>query len=110
MKKKRLRVFCILLSLLAFLFAILVFDLDPGSYESNHSYGGDAYTGIQNAAAQAANNVQDVGRLLRTALGYGFLLQGAILLSVAICIDVPKKVKPQPVVEQPFTGFPMNYQ
>ena len=32
-----------------------------GEYEEHHYYGGDAYTGIQHAAATAANNVDDLG-------------------------------------------------
>ena len=35
-----------------------------GEYESSTSYGGDAYTGIQNAAATTANNVDDLGNYL----------------------------------------------
>ena len=110
MKRQRLRVFCIILSILAFVLAFIVFDQRVGSFESSKSYGGDAYTGIQNAAAQTANNVQDVGEMIRTGLGCILILHGAILLSVAICIDVPKKEKIQPVAEQPFTGFPIQYQ
>ena len=110
MNKKRFRVFCIILSILAFVLAFVVFGKGVGSYESSKSYGGDAYTGIQNAAAQSANNVQRVGEMVRTGLGCILILHGAILLSVAVCLDVPKKEKPQPVVQQPFTGFPIQYQ
>jgi len=36
---------------------VTVEDIYSGSYERDYYYGGDAYTGIQQAAAQAANNV-----------------------------------------------------
>ena len=45
---------------------------DVGYWEASISYGGDAYTGIQNAAAQTANNVQDLAEI--AAMGFGFLL------------------------------------
>ena len=49
------------LALISLVFAIICFAAETsyatGSYESSKQYGGDAYTGIQNAAAQTANNV-----------------------------------------------------
>ena len=110
MNKKLLKGFGIILGLVTIVLAISVFSQSVGYSEGSYSYGGDAYTGIQNAAAQTANNVQDVGEMIRTGLGCILILHGAILLSVAICIDVPKKEKIQPVVEQPFTGLPIQYQ
>ncbi len=52
-----------------------------GSSEANNMYGGDAYTGIQNAAAQTANNVQKLGYIMRDGLGYLLIAIGII----AIC-------------------------
>lgn len=57
-----------------------------GAYEDNNTYGGDAYTGIQNAAAQTANNVYNVGELLeemyyveRMYTGIVFVVAGSLL-------------------------------
>lgn len=50
----------------------LVSDYDTGSFESYESYGGDAYTGIQQAAAKTANNVQDLAAI--TKFGFATLL------------------------------------
>ncbi len=50
-----------------------------GSWESLSSYGGDAYTGMQNASAQTANNVQDLADLTR--FGISSLL---IVLGIAV--------------------------
>ena len=58
--------------ILSVLFGIITLCLDKGSFEGSYSYGGDAYTGIQNAAAQAANNIQDLARIV--SFGLGFLL------------------------------------
>ena len=60
MNKKLLKIFGIALGVLTIILAIVVFTQNVGYYESSHSYGGDAYTGIQNASAQAANNVKYV--------------------------------------------------
>ena len=54
--------FWIVCSIVCFLFAILCFfvidsEVYSGSQASFETYGGDAYTGIQNAAAKTANNV-----------------------------------------------------
>lgn len=60
-KKKLMAYICLAIAALSLIFAIVCFTMDVdyvrGSTESNSSYGGDAYTGIQNAAAQTATNV-----------------------------------------------------
>lgn len=53
--------------------AVQVKLLDVGSWEAAEYYGGDAYTGIQQASAQTANNVLEGMRMLQTGLS-GFLL------------------------------------
>jgi hypothetical protein len=57
----------------------IVATFSVGSYEWNSSYGGDAYTGIQNAAAQTANNVQNLAEIAK--FGMAALL---IVLGLAI--------------------------
>lgn len=47
--------------------------MDKGNLESFSTYGGDAYTGIQNAAAQTANNVYYGNDIL---CGLGEILRG----------------------------------
>ncbi|MBR2789609.1 MAG: hypothetical protein IKD70_03190 [Eggerthellaceae bacterium] len=41
----------------------------PWAYPRNLSYGGDAYTGIQNAAAATARNISDIGGWLLIIIG-----------------------------------------
>ena len=86
MNKKLLKIFGIVLGVLAIVLAIIVFSKDVGYYESSKSYGGDAYTGIQNAAAQAANNVKYVGEMLRFALGSQMLVMGLAMIMGSLCI------------------------
>lgn len=51
------------------------------SYTLSKSYGGDAYTGIQNAAAYTANNVRAVYHLIQN--GFMFLLIVIGLIAIA---------------------------
>lgn len=51
-----------------------------GAYEAATSYGGDAYTGIQNAAAQTANNVQSLARLVQTGMSRLLIVLGIALI------------------------------
>ena len=81
----------IVLALASFLAAILIFGMNTGYYESNISYGGDAYTGIQNAAAQTANNITYMAEILRGSFGTLFALLGGGLLSTGLCINTKKR-------------------
>lgn len=59
------------------------------SHVLEKEYGGDAYTGIQNAAAQTANNIYYLAAEIRIGLGAFFILAGMITMICAI----PKKDK-----------------
>ena len=63
------------------IFGVVTLTLDSGSWENSRSYGGDAYTGIQNAAAQTANNVQALADIVK--YGIGLLLIAIGLLAIA---------------------------
>lgn len=51
-----------------------------GMYELNGTYGGDAYTGIQNAAARTANNVIDVAEIVQDGISYVLFVLGLIVI------------------------------
>lgn len=71
--KKKIGVFFIVVGILSAILGLSAFGMDTGNYAGNQAYGGDAYTGIQNAAAQTARNIQT----LTEAVVFGF---GAVLL------------------------------
>ena len=102
MNMKKLKTFSLILGIIAIVFSLVVFSCDVGSYESNRSYGGDAYTGIQNAAAQAANNIMDVGAAITTAAGAILLVFGVGMIFLSLCINAPKAPKTAPM------GAPMG--
>ena len=93
MNKKLLKIFGIILGVVTIVLAVIVLCKGVGYYESNVSYGGDAYTGIQNAAAQAANNVMYVGEMIRFALGAQMLVMGLAMVLGSLCIRIEEAVQ-----------------
>ena len=57
-----------------------MFGKDVGYYEASSAYGGDAYTGIQNAAAQTANNVKALSEITKN--GFAFFLIAVGLIAI----------------------------
>lgn len=66
--------------LLSVIFSFYILSMDAGSTENSFSYGGDAYTGIQNAAAQTANNVHYLNDILQFGFFAVLLVAGLALL------------------------------
>jgi len=52
-----------------------------GGYEHENAYGGDAYTGIQNAAAQTANNVDNFGDAYIESYSFGMYFIGITMIT-----------------------------
>lgn len=67
------------IGVLAIILSISCYKMDVGSYERDMTYGGDAYTGIQNAAAQTARNVQETAKIVRFGLGSVLLVSGLLI-------------------------------
>lgn len=107
---KLLKTFGIILGILSILLALVVFSGDVGYYESNQSYNGDAYTGMQNASAQAANNVMYLGETLQMALAFFLIVQGLAMLLGALCIRTKQKPQQQQQVMQPVGQMPYQPQ
>ena len=61
-------------------FSFYILSLDTGSWVGSVQYGGDAYTGIQNAAATTANNLTDLASIMRFGFFAVLLIAGAALL------------------------------
>ena len=62
----------ILVGIVSIGLSISCFNADTGQYVSENYYGGDAYTGIQHAAAETGQNVRDLAKL--AAKGFGSIL------------------------------------
>lgn len=65
---------------LSVIFGLIMTGMSIGSWESTKSYGGDAYTGIQNAAAQTANNVQDLADIAMNGFAYLLIALGLFMI------------------------------
>ena len=84
--------------LLSVIFGIVTYGMGAGSFESSRSYGGDAYTGIQNAAAQSANNIIYASKLLRFGFGSLLLVLGLFLIGffiLKLCKELETQNKAQ---------------
>lgn len=88
-KTKAKKIIFILIGIIAIVFSILMINADCGGHESFYTYGGDAYTGIQNAGAQTANNVQDLAVI--NSAGFSFLFALIGLFSIAYGIFLKEK-------------------
>lgn len=64
-----------------------------GNYESASYYGGDAYTGIQNAAATTANNVDSLGEVVCSGLKGIMIVSGGTLITIGIYSILKKESK-----------------
>ena len=84
MKKIRGILFLII-GVIAIGLGIKAFGMSAGRYTGYETYGGDAYTGIQNAAARTANNVQDLLYIQRCGFGSVLLVSGLTLCAVGGC-------------------------
>jgi len=62
------------------------------SYTDMITYGGDAYTGIQNASANAANNIAILGSIAIKAVSIFFVIFG-ILIALCFIIKIIKEIK-----------------
>ena len=98
----------LIIGVLSIIFAIKIGGLSTGSFEMPLSYGGDAYTGIQNACAGAANNAIDVANILQQGFKYCLIIADFVLVSIGgtslfkvsetkpQAIDTPAEEKSQP--------------
>ena len=55
-----------------------------GEYTIKQSYGGDAYTGIQNAASATANNVERLGYLIDGVVEQLYVICGIACMIIAL--------------------------
>lgn len=63
---------------------IVCFFLDVGRNVDYESYGGDAYTGIQQAAAKTANNILHLSVIVKCGFGFLLIVAGLVLIAVAV--------------------------
>lgn len=70
----------ILAGIVSIILAIVLFCMTDGFFTYSATYGGDAYTGIHEATAQAANNIKHLTSIARMGFGSLLLLIGVITI------------------------------
>lgn len=81
----------ILVGIVSIGLSICCFNADTGQYVGENYYGGDAYTGIQHAAAETGQNVQDLAKLTANGFGSILLVSGLALIVVGIPSSIGKR-------------------
>ncbi len=74
----------ILVGIVSIGLSISCFNADDGDYVEKNYYGGDAYTGIQHAAAETGQNVRALTKLTTKGFGSILLVGGLALVVVGI--------------------------
>lgn len=74
----------IIIAIVAFTFSSKIDDMGNGDYVSSSRYGGDAYTGMQNASAETGCNVYKGNQIMQKGFKYIFILAGLGFLAVGI--------------------------
>ena len=99
----------IVIGVIAIGLSIKCYTIDDLSYESSSMYGGDAFTGIQNAAATTSKNVKELAAIVQFGFGSVLLVTGLALVGVGLTtpmgarqgnsLPVPAPVEESPVVD-----------
>ena len=72
------------IGIIAIILGFVCFSKDTGSYIENLAYGGDAYTGIQNAAAGTGRNVHYLAEIVAFGFGSVDLIAGLALCAFGL--------------------------
>ena len=92
----KIKIACLfIVGIIAIVLSIVCYSMNAGHSESNEYYGGDAYTGIQHAAAQTARNLLATNKILKMAFGSTLLVSGLTMIGMGIssAVEKEKKVK-----------------
>ena len=82
-QKLRSRVF-IVIGIIAIILSFKCYMIDDLDYQPRSTYGGDAYTGIQNAAAMTSKNVKELASIVQFGFGSVLLVMGMTLVGVGM--------------------------
>ena len=74
----------IVVGIVAIVFAVIIGKADVGTYVRTEYYGGDAFTGIQHAAAYTGENVKDLAEIVRMGFTFLFWIWGLTMIASGI--------------------------
>jgi len=84
MVQKLRSIVLIVVGIIAIGLSIKCYTTDKLDYESRSMYGGDAYTGIQNAAAMTSKNVKELAEIVQFGFGSVLLVMGLTLVGIGM--------------------------
>lgn len=82
--KNGIAVALLFVGLISVILGIVCFSMENGAKEFYYSYGGDAYTGMQQAAAQGANNGYYGNNIMCLGFGSVLMVAGMVIMLLAI--------------------------
>ena len=74
----------ILVGIVSIGLSVSCFNADDGDYVEKYCYGGDAFTGIQHAAAETGQNVRALTKVATKGFGSILLVGGLSLIVIGI--------------------------
>ena len=106
MVQKLRSIVLIVIGVIAIGLSIKCYSIDDLDYESKSMYGGDAYTGIQNAAAMTSRNVKELASIVQFGFGSVLLVMGFTLVGVGMTTPMGARQEnsepsPAPIEETP---------
>lgn len=106
-KKETLSTLLVLIGTAALILSIVCFfALETGDTSNREVYGGDAYTGIQNAGAKTANNLVATNTILKAGFSSILLISGLVLLVTGACMEHNAPVVAPVVIEKEIENAP----
>lgn len=91
----------IVVGIIALGLSIKCFSIDELHYAFESMYGGDAYTGIQNAAAATSKNVKELAEIVQFGFGSILLVMGLGLIGLGLTTPTGTKMVVQEKLHQP---------
>ena len=100
----------IVIAVVSLVFSFVCFSFGTGGWESNNTYGGDAYTGIQNAAAQSANNIYKLNENVKIIAGMAFFINSLLFVALGLGKLLKNGGNPAKTNNNPAQPFPGQMQ
>lgn len=80
----RKNIFLFIDGIVSIVFSLFCFGNSKGDYIARYTYGADAYTGIQNAAAETGMNVMTLTEYVSRGFGFVLIVAGIALIAAAL--------------------------
>lgn len=96
----------IVVGIIALGLSIKCFTIDDLDYATKSMYGGDAYTGIQNAAAATSKNVKELAGIVQFGFGSILLVMGLGLIGLGLTTPTGRSKGGQENLTRPIETVP----